>query len=344
MADDIGPEHAIKGIHHITIVAESARRTADYYVKTLGMGFVKKTVNFDRPSTYHLYFGDRTGTPGTLVTFFEWPDAAPGRIGAGTTHHLALTVDSLDALLKWKTWLQHRHHVVAGPHDNGVYQTLIFTDPDGVILELTTAGPGIGSGATASGNPGLLAETWPEPVTQITSDMQILGIHHIAPISTDMGRTSAFYEGLLGMSCVLKTDAHEAPYHDRSFFSTGRGEPGTLLVYEAPNPYEPVAHGYIGHGVTHHFALDVPTNEAQEFWRDRLLEAGLEVTPVLDRKYFHSIYFQDPDGHILEIATTQPGFLVDQSEDQLGKELALPDWLEGQREKIERDLEPIEIE
>jgi glyoxalase family protein len=335
---DAPPQHAIKGIHHITLVAENAQRNAEFYVKTLGLTFVKKTVNFDRPSTYHLYFGDRVGHPGTLVTFFEWPDAGPGRIGAGTTHHLALSVDSLDALLKWKNWLQHGHHLVAGPHDNGVYQNIIFTDPDGVILELTTVGPGFDTpGGPRPDSSHLLAETWPDPVMEITSDMQIRGIHHIAPISTDIERTTTFYEDVLDIPWIYKASNAGARY----FFSPKNGQPGTLIVYESSD--QSVPHGHIGHGVTHHFAFEVESDEAQQYWRERLLARNLRVTPVLDRKYFRSIYFDDPDGHILEIATTQPGFLVDQSVDRLGRDLALPDWLEGQRQLIESRLEAIDL-
>jgi glyoxalase family protein len=338
MSEQPRPGEAIKGVHHITLVAENAQRNAAFYVNTLGLTFVKKTVNFDRPSTYHLYFGDRAGHPGTLVTFFEWPDAGPGRLGAGTTHHLALTVDSLDALLKWKSRLQHGHHLVAGPHDNGVYQNIIFTDPDGVILELTTAGPGFDvPGGPRPDSAKLLAETWPEPVTEITPDMEIRGIHHIAPISTDIERTTVFYEETLNIPCIYKSTGSGARY----FFSPRGGEPGALIVYESTE--QPIPHGHIGHGVTHHFAFEVESDEVQLYWRERLLAAGLQVTPVLDRKYFHSIYFQDPDGHILEIATTQPGFLVDQSEEQLGRDLALPEWLEGQRESIESHLDPITV-
>jgi glyoxalase family protein len=338
MSERPQPEEALKGIHHITLVAENAQRNAQFYVNTLGLTFVKKTVNFDRPSTYHLYFGDRVGHPGTLVTFFEWPDAGPGRIGAGTTHHLALTVDSLDALLKWKSRLQHGHHLVAGPHDNGVYQNIIFTDPDGVILELTTAGPGFDTpGGPRPDSAKLLADTWPEPVTEITPDMQIRSIHHIAPISTDVERTAVFYEETLNIPCIYKATGGGARY----FFSPKGGAPGTLIVYESTE--QPIPHGHIGHGVTHHFAFEVESDEAQLYWRERLLAAGLQVTPVLDRKYFHSIYFQDPDGHILEIATTRPGFLVDQSEAQLGRELALPEWLEEQRQDIESRLDPINL-
>jgi glyoxalase family protein len=341
MSDTIDGNNGILGIHHITLVCENASRTARFYVETLGLQFVKKTVNFDRPSTYHLYFGNDIGSPGTLVTFFEWPDAAPGRLGAGTTHHLALTVDSVDALLKWKARLQHLRRVVAGPHDNGAYASLIFTDPDGVILEVTTAGPGLASDAPQSDLRKWLDQTWPEPVSAITPDMAIRGIHHVSPISGDMERTATFYTGVLGIPCVSTMETHEGVR--RSFFSPRGGAPGTLITYEEMPRDTPIPRGSIGHGVTHHVAFEVGSNTAQEWWREHLLAQGLIVTPVIDRKYFRSIYFEDPDGLILEIATSGPGFLVDQSPDELGVALALPEWLESQRRRIESDLEPIDL-
>jgi glyoxalase family protein len=234
---------------------------------------------------------------------------------------------------------------VAGPHQNGAYENIIFTDPDGVILELTTRGPGfqtVLAGPHGEGHSSL-TETWPEPVTEITPDMQIRGIHHIAPITRDMRRTQEFYEGVLGIPCIARHEYPNNPAISRSFFSPRGGEPGTVLAYIGVDPNEPVQRGYIGHGVTHHFAFEVGDVEAQEFWRERLRQHGLEVTPILDRKYFRSIYFADPDGHILEMATTGPGFLVDQSREELGKELALPPWLEGQRQTIEQHLAPIRL-
>jgi glyoxalase family protein len=345
-------EHPIQGIHHITLVAANAARTARFYTQVLGMRFVKKTVNFDRPDTYHLYFGDDTGSPGTLVTFFEWPDAPPARMGLGSVHHLALTVDSMDALLQWKTWLQHHHMLVAGPFDHQAYRSLVFTDPDGVILEIATAGPGwqdLGAGSSfLPPTSGLAAETWPEPVTAISDGMRLGLLHHIAALTANIERTHEFYEDVLHITRLHATtdpDLHAAP---RWYWSTqtGRaaGQPGTVVIYTQPVSADAPIHGQVGHGVTHHFAFEVPGDEALQFWRERLLERGLKVTDVLDRKYFHSIYFHDPDDILLEIATAQPGFLVDQPAERLGKDLMLPSWLEPGRSKIESSLPPIDLD
>jgi glyoxalase family protein len=355
------PEFGIKGIHHITLVAGNAERTARFYVQTLGLGFVKKTVNFDRPSTYHLYFGDRTGTPGTLVTFFEWPDAARGRIGVGATHHFALTVESPEAQLKWKRRLTDLGVHVSGPYDRKAFTSIYFTDPDGVILEIATRGPGWE--ATLDGTDVFVpprelqapyrdeapisARTWPEPVTATTPDMELHGLHHISAMASEVERTDAFYQDALGMALLRKSVNYDEPQMPHWYWGVDEGRPGTIITYFGMNYLKdgrrPI-HGEIGRGLTHHFAFEVPSDEAQLYWQERLRERGLQVTPVLDRKYFRSIYFNDPDGHILEIATTEPGFLVDQPVDRLGKDLALPAWLEPQRNEIERGLSPIRLD
>jgi len=343
-------DHAIKGIHHITLVASNAARTVHFYTGILGLKLVKKTVNFDRPDSYHLYFGDEIGRPGTLVTFFEWPHAAPGRVGIGTTHHFALTVASLDALLKWKTWLQHAHLLVAGPFDHGAYKSLVFTDPDGVLLEIATSGPGwrgldAGQDVFLPHNASLATQTWPEPIAEITVDMELRRLHHIAPISSDMQRTNAFYQDVLGMRCLYQTRDPDAPDVLRWYWTADTsddvGRPGTVITYATAG--DPPVRGHIGHGLTHHFAFEVRDEEALQSWRERMQERDIEVTEVLDRKYFRSIYFDDPDGQHLEIATAGPGFLVDEPADHLGETLALPAWLEPERARIEAALPPIHV-
>ncbi len=343
-------EHPIQGIHHITLVAGNAARSARFYTQVLGLKFVKKTVNFDRPNTYHLYFGDETGSPGTLVTFFEWPDARPARLGLGSVHHLALTVGSMDALLQWKTWLQHHHLLVAGPFDHQAYRSIVFTDPDGVVLEIATAGPGWqnlreGNDFIPRSN-GLAAETWPEPVTDISESMRLGVLHHIAGLSSDIERTHEFYDALLRMPRLRTTtdpDSHAAP---RWYWSTRSGSeagrPGTVVIYTQPQSAAPAIRGQVGHGITHHVAVEVLDDEALHFWHERLREHEIRVTDVLDRTYFHSIYFHDPDDILIEIATAQPGFLIDQPADRLGKDLMLPSWLEPERQQIESSLQPID--
>jgi glyoxalase family protein len=352
-------DHSIRGIHHITLVTGDAERNARFYVNTLGLGFVKKTVNFDRPDTYHLYFGDQTGTPGTLVTFFEWPHAPRGRIGVGATHHFAMTVESSEAQLKWKRRLTDAGLRVNGPFNRGAFMSIYFTDPDGVILEIATRGPGwdairndeevyippadrqIGGRDDAA----IAAQTWPEPVPTITPDMRLAGLHHISAMASAIERTDAFYREVLEMDLLRKSVNYDDPSMPHWYWGVGAGEPGTIMTYFGMPPRQGVrpVHGQIGRGLTHHIAFEVPGDDAILAWREHLLNRGLSVTEVLDRKYFHSIYFNDPDGHILEIATAGPGFLVDQPVERLGRDLALPDWLEIDRQRIEAGITPIDL-
>ena len=302
-------ELAIKGIHHITLVASRTERNAHFYVDVLGFRLVKRATNLDRPNTEHLIFGDEAGSPGSLVTFFEWPDAPPARLGVGSTHHLAMTVSSYKGLLQWKTWLQHAHRLVAGPFDHRAYRSIIITDPDGVIFEIATSDPGWEMvpgqpDAFIPANDRLATETWPAPVPEISQDMRLRGLHHIAAISSDLERTDAFYQEVLSIPCLNRTvDAGDRGTR-RWYWSTetgaDAGRPGTVIIYTQGGNRE---RGQVGRGVTHHFALQVRSEDALHLWRERLLERGIEVSEVRDREYFRSIYFHGPDGEGLELAT-----------------------------------------
>jgi glyoxalase family protein len=352
---------SIQGLHHISIVSADAQRTIDFYTQVLGQRLVKKTVNFDDPGSYHLYFGDATGRPGTALTFFEWSGAHSGAPGIGGTHHVALQVRGYEGLLKWKRRLNDLGVPVTGPLDRHYFRSIYLRDPDGTILEIATAGPGwaVDEPAGTLGQefrappPEMLirnrdearirAATWPEPVLTITDDMALSeGMHHITAISSDIGRTDAFFGGLLGMRRVKMTSNFDAPDSAHWYWGVGEGQPGTILTYFERAPQsEPRAR--MGAGQTHHFALSVPDETAQLEWREKLLRAGLRVSPVLDRVYFKSIYTNDPDGHIVELATAGPGFLVDEDRDALGTGLMLPSWLEGRRSAIERGLRPVAV-
>jgi len=351
---------SILGLHHITMVASNAQQTADFYTRVLGLKLVKKTVNFDVPDTYHLYFGDETGTPGSLLTFFEWPHAPKGLWGIGATHHLALIVESADAQLKWKRWLSDCGLRVTGPYDRSYFRSIYFTDPDGLILEIATRGPGwtIDEAPDALGSRTIMprpdqmaggrdeaaiaATTWPEPVASIAPDMRLAGLHHITAIGSDIEHTNDFYSGVLGLRLVKKTVNFDNPDSAHYYWGVDDGKPGTIITTFGYSP-ERMRRGQIGIGLTHHFAFAVRDEETQREWLDRLRRLGLRVTPVQDRKYFKSIYFNDPDGHILEIATVPPGFLIDEDRAALGSTLSLPAWLEPQRTEIESALAPIAL-
>lgn len=351
----------ISGLHHITLVCSDAQRTVDFYTGVLGLRLVKQTVNFDDPGAYHLYFGDATGTPGSAITFFEWPHAAQGHPGLGGTHHFALTVTDYDGLLKWKRRLTDRGLAVNGPLDRHYFTSIYFRDPDGTIIEIATAGPGFtrDEPPTTLGSdyrpppPDMIVRnrdearitstTWPEPVPVITADMALHhGMHHITAIGADINRTHAFYGDLLGLQRVKMTDNFDDPNSAHWYWGVNNGQPGTIVTYFERNPTteRPVR---MGRGQTHHFAFAVADEAAQLAWREKLIKAGVPVSPVRDRVYFKSIYMQDPDNHIVEIATAGPGFLTDEDPAVLGTTLQLPHWLQQHRTTIEANLTPLQV-
>ena len=348
------------GFHHITMVSRDAVRTLGFYREILGLPLVKKTVNFDDPTSYHLYFGDTRGTPGTILTFFEWPQAPRGHWGVGGVHHLALGVESADAQLMWKRRLSDAGVAVDGPLDRGYFTSLYFEDPDGQILEIATAGPGytidepLPELGTALRLPPterlregrdmaqIAAMTHPEPVPEITADMRLQGIHHISAITNDLGEAGDFYEEALGLTLVKKTvnqdDGTTKHYFWAAFDGTTVAPRSSMTLFGwKGSDYE----ARPGVGQTHHVAFRARDREEQDRWREHLLALGISVSPVMDRTYFESIYFRAPDGLLCEIATDGPGFAVDEPSDQLGTALKLPAWLEGQRADIERNLIPL---
>lgn len=350
---------SILGLHHITIVSADAQRTVDFYTKVLGQRMIKQTVNFDDPTSYHLYFGDQTGRPGTAITFFEWPHAPRGRWGVGGTHHVALGVADYDGLLKWKRRLHDMAIRVDGPFDRHYFKSIYFRDPDGLILEIATMGPGwtvdesadqIGTQFREPPAEMLISnrdearirdEMWPEPVPAITPDMALMhGMHHITAIGTSIQATDDFFGVILGMRRVKMTSNFDDPTSAHWYWGVGDGKPGTLITYfERPKG----ARMGMGAGQTHHFALAVADEAVQLEWREKLVKAGYRVSPVMDRVYFKSIYTNDPDGHIVEIATAGPGFLHDESVETLGTSLKLPPWYEQHRAQIEAGLTPLVV-
>ncbi len=351
----------IQGLHHITLVSANAQRTVNFYVGVLGLRLVKQTVNFDDPDSYHLYFGDATGRPGTAITFFEWPDAPKGHPGIGGTHHVALQVADYDGLLKWKRRLTDLGLTVTGPLDRLYFKSIYFRDPDGVILEIATIGPGwtVDEAADQIGTelrepPAAMlvnnrdeariqAETWAEPVPVITPEMSLeRGMHHISAISSNIERTHAFYSDLLGLHRVKMTSNFDDPNSAHWYWGVDQGRPGTLITYfgrdrRTEKPAQ------MGVGQTHHFAFAVADEATQLMWREKIVRAGIPVSPVTDRIYFKSIYTRDPDGHIVELATARPGFLTDETPATLGQKLQLPPWLESDRGEIEGALTPLSV-
>ena len=348
----------ISGLHHITLVCSNAQRTVDFYTAVLGLRLVKQTVNFDDPGSYHLYFGDQLGRPGTVVTFFEWPHAPRGASGIGGTHHFALQVADEQSLLRWKRRLTDYGIRVNGPRDRAYFKSLYFRDPDGAMIELATAGPGfavdealesLGSAllhppqALLQANGDQQSATWPDPVPEITPEMSLQpGMHHISAIASNIERTDEFYSHVLGLQRVKKTSNFDDPNSAHWYWGIDNGRPGSIITcFEHSASHAPRMR--MGLGQTHHFALAVPDDATQLAFRERLQAHGYRVSPVLDRVYFRSIYTNDPDGHIVELATAGPGFAIDEAVATLGHELRLPPWLEHYREQIERRLTPLQV-
>lgn len=352
---------SIQGIHHITLVAANAQRTVDFYTNVLGQRLVKQTVNFDDPGSYHLYFGNDSGQPGTAITFFEWPSAPKGAPGIGGTHHFALRVADEEGLLKWKRRLIDLGIAVDGPFDRHYFKSIYLRDPDGVLVEIATEGPGWAIdeapdqlGLEFRAPPDSMrianrdemrikAEMWSEPVPSITPRMALKqGMHHITAISSDIRRTHAFYADILGMRRLKMTENFDDKGSAHWYWGVGDGKPGTVLTY-----FERGSAGRrlvrMGTGQTHHFALAVANDSVQLEWREKLLRAGLPVSPIMDRVYFKSIYSRDPDGHIIELATVGPGFAIDEAVEHLGESLKLPPWLEASRPQIEHSLTPLQL-
>ncbi len=352
------PSLSTRGFHHITMVSTDASRTLAFYGGLLGLGLVKKTVNFDDPGAYHLYFSGQLGEPGTILTFFEWPRSPRGHWGVGGVHHLALGVADAEAQLMWKRRLTDAGVRVTGPLDRGYFRSLYFADPDGQILEIATRGPGyaIDEPADALGRElvtppverlpegrdeqAIAALTHPEPVPEITPAMHLEGIHHISAITDDLARAGEFIEGVLGLALVKKTynqdDAKTKHYFWADYDGARVGAHSSLTLFDWTGSTHRARPGA---GQTHHIAFRTPDEEEQKAWQEHLRVMNVDVTQVMDRTYFRSIYFRAPDGLLMEIATDGPGFGVDEVE--LGSSLKLPEWLESRRPEIEGALTPL---
>jgi len=349
-----------QGFHHVTMVSSDARRTLGFYRDVLGLGLVKQTVNFDLPDTYHLYFGDPRGAPGSLLTFFEWPRSPRGNWGVGGVHHVALGVADETEQLKWKRWLNDHGVSVSGPYNRGYFTSIYFADPDGQILEIATAGPGfdIDEPADALGrelvqpNPERLPDgrneseirekTYPEPVAAIDEKMALTGIHHVTGFTDDLAAADDFYGRTLGMRLIKKTVNQDDPDTLHYFWANYDGQ--RILPHSDMTLFgwPPSARrSREGTGQTHHIAFRAADEQQLAAWREYLLGQGFEVTDIRDRKYFKSIYFRSHDGLLHEIATDPPGFAVDEDPSRLGQSLSLPAWLEPRREEIAAGLRPL---
>lgn len=314
------------GLHHVTAVTGDAPGNLDFYTRVLGMRLVKKTVNQDDVSAYHLFYADNDGSAGTEVTFFDWPNAGPNVPGAGSISAIGLRVPGRESLDWWRQRLDEHGVQHQGIREQGGKQALPFVDPEGQRLVLVAdEGGGMEHGA-------------PWPASPVPAAHQIRGLDHAAITVRELVPTATVLSEVLGFR-----QAREYTSPDDGerviVFETGPGGHGTEVhVHERPS----LSRGRVGIGGVHHIAFRVPDDEQHRQWRDRVRAAGIGITDVIDRFYFRSLYFREP-GHVLyELATDGPGFAVDEDAATLGESLALPPFLEPHRAQIEAGLKPLD--
>jgi glyoxalase family protein len=298
----------LEGIHHITAITGDAPRNVDFYTRVLGLRLVKKSVNQDDPTVYHLFYADEQGSAGSDLTFFEYPGAAPGRAGRGMVHRILWRVASEDALSFWAERLADEGVQVDRVGDGA--GGLRFADPEGLDHELVV---------DASGDDPLIAEH-----PQVPAERALRGFDGVRAFAQDAEQSRPMLEQALAFE----------PSGDEWVV---RGERrGSTYAYDPPPP----AGGIQGAGTVHHVAWASPMDD-HEAWRQRVLRAGGRPTPVIDRFYFRSVYFREPSGVLFEIATLGPGFATDEPQESLGQKLALPPAYEHLRAQIEATVTPL---
>jgi glyoxalase family protein len=293
----------LEGIHHVTAITAKAPLNVEFYAGVLGLRLVKKTVNQDDPTVYHLFYADEKGDPGSDITFFEYPGARQGRAGAGMVHTVEWRVASEDALDFWQKRLDN--HVLARSDGR-----LTFADPEGLRHEL---------GVVDTSDEPLIADH-----PDIPAELALQGFDGVRAFTDDPARSRSFLEQ------TLEFDARTG----ETWEIRGERRGSTYRYDEAPGP------GVGGAGTVHHVAWSSPPTE-HEAWRERVAAAGAHVTPVIDRFYFKSIYFREPSGVLFEIATIGPGFATDEPIEHLGERLSLPPAFEHLREQVEPMLTPL---
>jgi glyoxalase family protein len=308
----------VLGLHHVTAISSDPQKTLDFYTKILGLRLIKLTVNYDDPTTYHVYFGDEIGRPGTVLTFFPWPGQPRGRKGAGqaTTTSFSVTPESITY---WREQLTSHAISVESPRKRFDETVLSFQDYDGQGLEL------VGSRKIED------RTGWTHG--PVPKEHAIRGFHSITLLEEVLERTESVLVDTLGFRQVREEE-------DRFRYEAEKGSAGTIVdVVSRPKAQR----GFVSVGIVHHVAFRASDDEHQKDLRQEILKADLNVTPVINRNYFHSIYFREHGGVLFEVATDQPGFAIDESPEQLGAKLALPPWLEDSRAEIEKSLPPVNL-
>jgi len=306
-------EHRILGIHHITAIAGNARRNYEFYTNVLGLRLVKKTVNFDDPGTYHFYFGDQVGSPGTILTFFPWEGITRGRQGSGMTTDIGYAVPA-GSLPFWTERLKKANVLITGSGERMGEEYLSFEDPDGLPLTLIV--------------PATPDSRKPWVTNEVGADMATRGFHSVTLSLRSVSETARLLTEIFGYS-LDKQDGNRYRYG----IQTVRGA-SLIDILEVPDVPRAVNAG----GTIHHIAFRVANEETLMHFRKKVLEYGLNITEKIDRNYFFSLYFREPGGVLFEIATDNPGFAIDESVDELGSSLKLPPQYESRRADIGRVL------
>ena len=306
-------ENSILGLHHITAIAGNAKVNHDFYTRILGLRLIKKTVNFDDPETYHLYYGDETGSPGTILTFFPWGSIGAGRRGTRQATEIGYSVPegSLDF---WQERLEKNHVTYNKAAEKFGEKYLTFLDPDGLKFELTVAKN--------------KDNRTPFVTPEINADHAILGFHQITITTNKIDKTAEVLTNIFGYKLM---EQHVNRYR----FVTDAVEQAAIVdVVEAAGETA----GHVAGGSVHHVAFRVKDEATLMYFRDKIVAAGLNITEKIDRNYFYSLYFREPGGVLFELATDNPGFTVDEPLNELGTNLKLPAQYESQRAEIERIL------
>lgn len=309
----------ITGLHHVTAIASNPQPNLDFYVELLGLRLVKRTVNFDDPSSYHFYFGDAVGTPGTILTFFLWPGSRRGIHGSGEVSATAFTIPTGSAGF----WLERLklYHVTAERAPNRLGEDVVrFADPDGMLIELIESTP---SDALVPWSEG------PVPAEHL-----IRGLHGVSARLQSSEETAKLLTEVFGYRRAQETGNRVR------FVAPGEDGIGKFIDLVCTPDVRP---GRVAAGSVHHIAFRVSNDEEQIAWREKLVGLGYQVSPILDRTYFHSIYFQEPGGVLFELATDPPGFSQDETVNELGANLRLPPWMEQARPEIENILPKITV-
>ncbi len=309
----------ITGLHHVTAIASDPQRNLDFYAGLLGLRLVKRTINFDDPGSYHFYFGDEVGTPGTILTFFPWPNARRGKHGTGEVEATAFSIPP-NAVGYWVERLKSHNISVTRVSERLGEEVIRFADADGMLVDLIASEHG--------------QEARPWDGATVPVEHAIRGLHSVSAALDDSHDTAALLTDIFGYQ-QIRAEGNRVRY-------AAAGQPGLGKIIDLVETSNS-ARAQAAAGSVHHIAFRVSNDEEQLVWRKKLSSLGYGVSPVMDRTYFHSIYFREPGGILFEIATDAPGFTTDEATSELGTHLRIPSWMESSRPRIEEILPKITL-